>query len=411
MSNERPTDTETNNQSVEIASISKMIRRNAWTSLGKIGIILNLIDIVKPHITRRKLSALCDIYNLGNGVGFHERTKELGLLRPLSRKLFPGQYTYLDTKFTQGLTGYYLVKFPQGGYGLFGFAVSDPNQGPTSHLYTFKRDREAASRLVMEIPRIMGANRVTLCQVDPKVPNRAWAVTRLGRLSTLDDIPLHSTVRAALDEHLAWCTEHWSSMDNATYEATRNLLFWGVPGTCKTTVVYLLAKQFTGRVYEFPDGLSRDSFWKKVRNMNCGSLVVADEADSISMFKKPEKHTISLSPSEDLGEKANIKDALAYMTGPQAPISTSTIIISNTPEEIDQRLLRKGRIYKKIEFLPVDDPGLRVWLKHRHNFEVSDRVTLRSDLVAADIFAKEEELDDVESLVHYLTVRDGDQPK
>lgn len=205
---------------------------------------------------------------------------------------------------------------------------------------------------------------------------------------TLDEIPIHSEVRVRLDKHLATMNAAWDSGENVDY--SRNILLHGPKGTGKSHIATALGVALRSDIYNFPNFDMRAPYLSAIRAIPQFSTVICDELQEIQQFNKRPL----LAKSGEFSKR----DALDTLSGMFSPPGVFGVYCTNDLSEIDDRIDRKGRFKEVIYVGPVDDAGIKRWLKTNHNYDVPDGIVLK-EMFCMDIFDRMDTLDDAEAFV------------
>ena len=139
-----------------------------------------------------------------------------------------------------------------------------------------------------------------------------------------------------------------------------NMLFYGVPGTGKTSLITALATEFRRQIHRISPKLFRQSaeaargFREEVSGIQ-NAIVVIDEADLIIKNRKEKM-------SEE--EEATLHTLLNYLD--DVGEGNIVILCTNHPERLDPAIQRSGRINLKIPFADWKYPLLEKALTQHH---------------------------------------------
>lgn len=139
-----------------------------------------------------------------------------------------------------------------------------------------------------------------------------------------------------------------------------NMLFYGVPGTGKTSLITALATEFRRQIHRISPKLFRQSaeaargFREEISGIQ-NAIVVIDEADLIIKNRKEEM-------SEE--EEATLHTLLNYLD--DVGDGTIVILCTNHPDRLDPAIQRSGRINLKIPFSDWKYPLLEKALTQHH---------------------------------------------
>ena len=139
-----------------------------------------------------------------------------------------------------------------------------------------------------------------------------------------------------------------------------NMLFYGVPGTGKTSLITALATEFRRQIHRISPKLFRQSaeaargFREEISGIQ-NAIVVIDEADLIIKNRKEEM-------SEE--EEATLHTLLNYLD--DVGDGNIVILCTNHPDRLDPAIQRSGRINLKIPFSDWKYPLLEKALTQHH---------------------------------------------
>lgn len=139
-----------------------------------------------------------------------------------------------------------------------------------------------------------------------------------------------------------------------------NMLFYGVPGTGKTSLITALATKFRRQIHRISPKLFRHSteatrgFREEVSGIQ-NAIVVIDEADLIIKNRKEKM-------SEE--EEATLHTLLNYLD--DVGDGSIVILCTNHPDRLDPAIQRSGRINLKIPFSDWKYPLLEKALTQHH---------------------------------------------
>lgn len=139
-----------------------------------------------------------------------------------------------------------------------------------------------------------------------------------------------------------------------------NMLFYGVPGTGKTSLITALATEFRRQIHRISPKLFRQSaeaargFREEISGIQ-NAIVVIDEADLIIKNRKEKM-------SEE--EEATLHTLLNYLD--DVGEGNIVILCTNHPERLDPAIQRSGRINLKIPFADWKYPLLEKALTQHH---------------------------------------------
>jgi len=149
-----------------------------------------------------------------------------------------------------------------------------------------------------------------------------------------------------LERFLSPSTESFYNRNGIPYR--RSYLFYGLPGTGKTSMIQALAGHFKRSVsYLMPTHpkMTDDSLKEAINSLPAETIVVFEDIDSL--FSKDRSNKISSSALTFSG----LLNALDGIGNPKGQIF---ILTTNLRDQLDQALIRNGRVDLHIEFTYAD---------------------------------------------------------
>lgn len=178
--------------------------------------------------------------------------------------------------------------------------------------------------------------------------NTYWTGHINKRKRSLDSIFIPTTLK---DNLLLDIKKFISSEDNYnlvgdTYK--RNYLFYGKPGTGKTSLIYALASYFDMDIKLLNlNGLSDDSLIAAIQSVDKGSFLVIEDIDAMTDAGNERVGFTNSKISTD--SKLSLSALLNSLDGISTPDGLITFITTNHLEKLDKALVRDGRIDYKLE--------------------------------------------------------------
>lgn len=149
-----------------------------------------------------------------------------------------------------------------------------------------------------------------------------------------------------LERFLSPSTESFYNRNGIPYR--RSYLFYGLPGTGKTSMIQALAGHFKRSVsYLMPTHpkMTDDSLKEAINSLPAETIVVFEDIDSL--FSKDRSNKISSSALTFSG----LLNALDGIGNPKGQIF---VLTTNLRDQLDQALIRNGRVDLHIEFTYAD---------------------------------------------------------
>lgn len=250
-------------------------------------------------------------------------------------------------------------------------------------------------------------------------------VAHSHQITPLDKLPINSVTRSQLQEQIDYVTRRVAS---GTMTKPRTIVLQGLPGTCKTSICTALPKACNTVGWWFDEDKNAVNILSTVPGgvlrSYPGNVVIIDEADGFDAFRtnklRPRHNAIALPMSKSEQRRVTDSDGDSmvmpevdngsidkrdlhnYLTGPMAP-PYFNVITTNYPERLSSAILRVGRVDKFITALPVDDAGIKHFLKANFDYDTPEGVTF-PDRKANHIYQIVDliELDGVDAIVDRL---------
>lgn len=145
--------------------------------------------------------------------------------------------------------------------------------------------------------------------------------------------------------------EEWYTTRGINYKC--GLLFAGVPGSGKSTSILSLAQYFKRHIYILNlanNSIDDNKFLDLITSLPNNSIFLIEDIDAVSFERKEvskdkttEQQTVSLTT------------ILNSLDGVLTPDGLIFFITTNYPEKLDEALIRKGRIDKKVDFANANE--------------------------------------------------------
>jgi len=166
----------------------------------------------------------------------------------------------------------------------------------------------------------------------------------------MDSVVLPSSTKSRLikdlERFLSPSTENFYNRNGIPYR--RSYLFYGLPGTGKTSMIQALAGHFKRSVsYLMPTHpkMTDDSLKEAINSLPSETIVVFEDIDSL--FNKDRSNKITSSALTFSG----LLNALDGIGNPKGQIF---VLTTNLRDQLDQALIRNGRVDLHIEFTYAD---------------------------------------------------------
>lgn len=151
------------------------------------------------------------------------------------------------------------------------------------------------------------------------------------------------------------------------------LLFYGLPGSGKTSSIYAIAAEYKKQIYTVNTKVETNHFYKQIRLIPVGSIVVFNDIDTIDIVhdrnavidKKKNQDNAKTDKDTEKDKNNNIclGDLLEILDGYMYLNECIVIMTTNHIEKLDPALIRPGRIDHKIEFSYASNDQIHQILK------------------------------------------------
>ena len=160
----------------------------------------------------------------------------------------------------------------------------------------------------------------------------------------------------------------------------RGYLFYGEPGTGKTSIITTIANELNKVVYYFDPSTVNSNYrlMESIREVKPGSILVVEDVDATFTKRKPKKNKGDNSefPPVDEYESNKFISISGFLNVFDGLISAEEFIViftTNHRDKLDPALVRSGRIDREFEFKKLDFPTLKRMSKH-YGVELRDDV-------------------------------------
>ena len=222
----------------------------------------------------------------------------------------------------------------------------------------------------------------------------------------LSDILIPTKSRIKIDVHVNFLKNSWKT----TFDTSRSLLFYGKPGTGKTSITYAIANELDAWYKNFPNEHTTgdaETFLSLLREkVSVHTVLVADEANRNPWFSAKPSLKEKLTEKKDLLTTSSrygcLTDVNDLLSGPGRLKGILTIVISNYPNEFDPSLYRRGRVKECIEIGDVDSDEIVRYIRHHYGDLPELHDVTFTPAFAAGIYSVEEDSEDGPDFVRRL---------
>lgn len=309
-----------------------------------------------PLKTRRQQNSFEAFYQLEKLTEEERKAKEE---REKEERKLKGVYEY--NKFTPGLG---MFKLTWKGETLYLLHQHHQNMVNSAVLFVEGRNRRAFVQELFDV--IM--HDIAKAKVQPPLPHHfqiykykpgvGWKASRKGMARSLESVVLPQSVKDEimedLDDFLNEQNKQWFMERGIPYK--RCYLFYGVPGSGKTSLISVIAGMYDRCVcYLSPTswGMNDDKLTTAVNTLPQRAILVIEDVDGLFTKSREKKVRNELTFSGML----NALDGVGMALGQVIILST------NFRERLDAALIRNGRVDKQIKFDYMKPPEIRKMFK------------------------------------------------
>ena len=182
--------------------------------------------------------------------------------------------------------------------------------------------------------------------IEVKTYTTSWQTITKRNKRSINSIIMDKRIKNDLlnDIKTFYSNNKWYSERGILYK--RGYLFYGSPGTGKTSIILAIASLFDKKIYTINlKTLSDNTLIDAFIDIPEKSIILLEDIDAISdvVFNRSDD-SINDKTGVSLSTLLNVLDGL------YSKEDVIIIMTSNYPEKLDKALLRNGRVDKKIEF-------------------------------------------------------------
>lgn len=233
-----------------------------------------------------------------------------------------------------------------------------PKRAETFFFRTFGRDRKVLEQLVVDITQahrecIRESNVLYLWH-----DNNYWARYPNYKSRTMASVILRNGELEKVVKDIEWFlgAEEWYEHLAIPYH--RGYLWYGIPGTGKTSLISVLAHKFKMPIYLMSlAGVDDSSLLKAMMGVVQNSIVVLEDVDCMGQMRKAPatNQKPDSAPGDSNGSVNNLfgvtlSGLLNILDGFKAPHGVMFMMTTNHTDRLDSALLRPGRVDFKLEF-------------------------------------------------------------
>ena len=215
--------------------------------------------------------------------------------------------------------------------------------------------------------------------------NEIWRRDSSVPERSLDSVVLDDEVKKKIEKDLDDFTDpktiDWYQKHCIPFK--RGYLFYGKPGTGKTSTISAIASHLKRKIYKLnlvAPGLCDNSLLDAVNTIKKNSILVMEDIDSLFGAHREKNESFSTTFSGLLNAIDGLGDSKGHIF----------IMTSNHPDKIDKALRRKGRIDLEIEFTSCSKEQaknmfLKFYPKNEKDAEIFSNDVVSNDYTPAEL--------------------------
>ena len=205
--------------------------------------------------------------------------------------------------------------------------------------------------------------------------NSAWNKYKINCVKTYDNIFLEKNIKKNLNDYVSNMLFSDTIYVKLGIPQKIGFLFYGLPGTGKTSTIFALASKINADIYNLNLNVSRSHFINQVKLIPDRSIVCINDIDTLKISQKREnnednndndKKRNTREEKIDLGFLLEILDGYCYFK------KCIIIMTTNHINKLDPALIRSGRIDHKFEFKLASHYQIKEIIKYCYNHDLKN---------------------------------------
>jgi len=190
-----------------------------------------------------------------------------------------------------------------------------------------------------------------------------WRLQKATNPREWDTLVFPNTIKEDVVNDIKWWKSAQSTYERLGIPYRRGYLFYGEPGTGKSSLITLLGTYLTNGIYYFDlrSPRSNEQLLELFSEVAPNSLVVIEDIDT---FFDQESRGLDVSEVKNLQnepkrDSVSFSSLLNVLDGLLASENFILIFTTNHPEKLNSALIRPGRIDRKFKFEKLDFSSLK----------------------------------------------------
>lgn len=186
-----------------------------------------------------------------------------------------------------------------------------------------------------------------------------WMPATKRNKRPIESVVLPESQKQAVVQDAEWFLHNREWFAERGVPWRRGYLLYGPPGTGKTSLVLALASHLNREVFTLNlSQISGERFQEAIHEMGRYGILLMEDIDaaSVTQERRPQKVGREGDSSEDSGDALGLTmtTLLNSLDGLTSPEGIITVMTTNHPENLDQALIRPGRVDMQVH---IDHPG------------------------------------------------------
>lgn len=257
-----------------------------------------------------------------------------------------------------------------------------------TNIYSLSGDSKVPVTLFHEYGQWLRGKFSEVYYTQTKAKDGVWWKGENFTYSPLDEIPIHSKIRAQLEQIISSTKEKWDA--NGSY--TTGVLLYGIPGSGKTSIARGIAQALISPVYEYKPVADKSEFRSLMSAARDYAVILFDDADTMPEFAKREQVAKSTNAP-------SVGDMLSYLSRPTMNGSRVNIVTTNYLDRLSKAATRVGRFDRKIPIGFVDDAGIKHWLQKNYEYITIPEEVVFPPRLATDLFVVMNNIADPDDII------------
>jgi len=206
---------------------------------------------------------------------------------------------------------------------------------------------------------------------------KEWIPKNINVTKTFDNVFFDIKIKDEIKNNISNFYKNQILYDKFGIPKKLGLIFYGIPGTGKSSTIYAIANTFDMNIYPINLNCTSETFIDQIREVKEKSIVLFEDIDTIDIACSrnvnekeidPDKKKESKKEDLLLGTLLEVLDGYRYLN------NCIIIMTTNHYDKLDSALIRPGRIDHHYEFKSLTRELLRDIINYFYNTNIQDCV-------------------------------------